>query len=79
MATNHSFIYFYETVANADTVHIIHAITCAHLSQKTNEKYLGIASDPTRAIQRARKVFPEKSFVLCPDCCKVAKVDENNL
>lgn len=72
------FIYFYDCIPNADASLVIHIIQCSQLSHEPDRGYLGMAASPSRALCRAKKTFPEKSFVLCPYCCNEGAFDTNN-
>jgi len=76
MVANLLVLYFYDDVANVDGKYVVHTIQCSNLLH--NREYIGIAPSSPLALHRAEDLFPEKSFVLCPDCCKKAKFDKNN-
>ncbi|MGM0168278.1 hypothetical protein IGI39_004034 [Enterococcus sp. AZ135] len=70
MAVNRTPIYFFNRISNREVKYVIHTMECPYLPEEFARVYIGIAPSSTHALCRAEKIFPKKSFVLCPKCCR---------
>lgn len=60
--------YYFNNYVGAHGRHEIHAEDCPFLPYLYGRTYIGDFSNCNDALQRAKALHPEKSFVCCPLC-----------
>lgn len=60
--------YYFDNVADVNGNHVIHAEDSAFIPPTSDRTYIGDFSSCNEALQRAKALYPEDSFVCCPLC-----------
>ncbi len=62
--------YYFNNTVDVNGRHEIHTADCSYLPSPSNRTYLGYFSNCNEARQKAKALYPLKSFDGCYWCCR---------